>query len=195
MLFCRCNSFSALSRLKDYNCVPVPSIHKVHSFVILPVISAIRIICLHFDFFYRNLLVFFSPIVPSPETKCTHPSQNWNVIAVTRVPFIQHNKVYRGYRGSDGSTMQSTWMLHAVRRYSSRIFKSRHDSVARRPCNTTGTHRTGGTERSKEPVRTSHERNAVDNKLTLQGIQSRSSGRTVHIYNLTLLAHSFCYSP
>jgi len=87
-------------------------------------------------------------------------------------------------RGSDSSTTQPTWMLHAVRRYSYRIVKSRHVFVAPRPYNTIGAHRTAGRERSKEPVRTSHQRNAVDNKPTLQGIQTRSSGHTVHIYNL-----------
>jgi hypothetical protein len=191
VLFRRQHNFFVSSQLNVYKCVPVPSIHKVHSFVILTAISATRIICLHFHFYYRNLLVFFSHVGPSPETKHTHAPQNRNVNAVTYVRFNQHNKVDRG---SDSSSTQPTWMPHAVRRYSSRIVKSRHVSVVPRPCITTGAHRTGGRERSKEPVRTSHQRNAVDNKLTLQEIKSRSSGHTVHVYNITLLAHSFCYS-
>lgn len=172
MLVRRRENSSAVSRLNVYECVAPPSIHKVHSFVVLRVISAIRIICPHFHFFYRNSLVF--------------------VNAVTYDRFSRHNKVDRG---SGSSTTQSTRVLHAVRRYSSRTVQSRHVSVVPRPCDTSGAHRTGGTERSKEPVRTSHQSNAVDNKLPLQGMQSRSSGHKVHTYNLTLLAHSFCYCP
>ena len=141
-------------------------------FVVLTVISAVRIIFPHFHFLYRNLLVF--------------------VNAVTYVRFNRHNKVDRC---SDSSTTQSTRVLHAVCTYSSTTVQSRHVTVAPQPCDTSGGHRTGGRERSEEPVRTSHQSNAVDNKLTLQGMQSRSSGHKVRIYKLTLLAHSFCYCP
>jgi hypothetical protein len=118
VLFRRGQNVFALFRLNVYKGVPVPSIHKVHSFVFSPVISAIWTICLHFHFFSRNLLAPPSPIGPSPETKRNHPSQKWNVNAVTYVLFNQHNKVYRG---SDSNTTQSTWILHSVRGYSSRI--------------------------------------------------------------------------